>query len=262
MTAFHIFIAGNLPMGMPVEWNVMMVYGGFFLFGAFGAVPLATLGQAPALLLFLVVLLVAVPLYGNLVPSRVSFLMAMRYYAGNWAYSIWLFRGDSARKLDRLNKAIPLLRDQLARMLDDPVAVDMACALTPSFRLLHLQGRVLHEVLPRAVDDIDRYDWWDGEMVAGLALGWNFGDGHLHGQQLVDAIQQQCDFAPGELRIVMVESQPLGGACMAWRIVDAATGVLEEGATRIADVADLQPWPTGAHAEAFGHAPGKPAIRS
>ena len=35
------------------------------------------------------------PLYGNFVPSRVSFLLAMRYYAGNWAYSIWLFRGDA-----------------------------------------------------------------------------------------------------------------------------------------------------------------------
>jgi hypothetical protein len=254
MVAFHLFIAGNLPMGMPIEWNVMMVYGGVVLFGTLGAVPLAALGQAPFLLLFLIVMLFAVPLYGNLVPSRVSFLMAMRYYAGNWAYSIWLFRGDSARKLDRLNKAVPLLRDQLARVLDDPDAIEMACASVPSFRLLHLQGRVLHAILPRAVDDIDRYEWMDGEMVAGLALGWNFGDGHLHGQQLIDAIQAQCGFADGELRVVIVESQPLGGETMAWKIVDAATGVLEEGETRIADIAELQPWPTGVHAEALRRA--------
>ena len=49
-------------------------------------------------------MLIAIPLYGNLVPSRISFLLAMRYYAGNWAYGIWLFRGESYRKLDRLTK--------------------------------------------------------------------------------------------------------------------------------------------------------------
>jgi hypothetical protein len=113
---------------------------------------------------------------------------------------------------------------------------------------------VLHGIVPRAVDDIDRYEWMDGEMVAGMALGWNFGDGHLHGLQLLRAIQEQCDFAPGELRIIIVESQPLGGPSMAWKIADAATGVLETGETRIADVAEQQPWPTGAQAAAFQRA--------
>jgi hypothetical protein len=105
--------------------------------------------------------------------------------------------------------------------------------------------------VPRAVDDIDRYEWMDVEMVAGMVLGWNFGDGHLHGLQLLDAIREQCDFAPGELRLIIVESQPLAGASMAWTIADAADGVLETGETRIADIAGLQPWPTGAHAAAF-----------
>ena len=31
--------------------------------------------------------------------------MAMRYYAGNWAYNIWLFRKEiSAKKLDRADE--------------------------------------------------------------------------------------------------------------------------------------------------------------
>jgi hypothetical protein len=206
------------------------------------------------LLVFLVAMLVVVPFYGNLVPSRVSFLMAMRYYAGNWAYGVWLFRGDCARKLDRLVKAVPLLRDQLARMIDDPDTIEMAIAMQPSFRLMHLQGRVLHDVLPLAVDDIDEYEWMDGEMVAGMALGWNFGDGHLHGLQLLDAIQEQCGFEDGELRVIMVESQPLGGTSHAWKIADAATGALVEGETRVADIVDRQPWPTAALAEALSPA--------
>ena len=53
------------------------------------------------------------PLLGNLFPGRVSFLLAMRYYAGNWAYSVWLFRGESYRKLDRLTKSAAWVYDQL-----------------------------------------------------------------------------------------------------------------------------------------------------
>ena len=105
--------------------------------------------------------------------------------------------------------------------------------------------------------------WMDGEMVAGLSVGWNFGDGHLHGLQLLDAIQEQCGFEPGELRVVMVESQPLGGSSMAWKIADAATGVFAEGETKIADMIDRQPWPTGREALAFvpGRASAPPAAR-
>jgi len=33
MTAFHTFIFMNFPMGVPMEWNVIMVYGGWLLFG-------------------------------------------------------------------------------------------------------------------------------------------------------------------------------------------------------------------------------------
>jgi hypothetical protein len=175
----------------------------------------------------------------------------MRYYAGNWAYNIWLFRGDSARKLHGLVKAAGLMREQLERVVPDPDVVEAAMQLSTVSRLLHLQGKVLYEVLPRAVDSIDRYHWMDGEIVAGLALGWNFGDGHLNDLQLLHAIQAQCGFEAGELRVVMVESQPLFGRTMAWRIADAKTGVLEAGETEIAPLRACQPWPEGRHAEAL-----------
>ena len=88
---------------------------------------------------------------------------------------------------------------------------------------------------------------------AGMILGWNFGDGHLNNQSLLDAIQPQCQFAPGELRVVMVESQP------AVRADDALEdrrrgggGVLEEGETQIEPMRAVQPYPTGEYAAAFG----------
>jgi len=251
MCGFHGFIALNNPSGMPVEWNLVMIYGGIFLFGFNPGASVLALGELPLLVAFLAFFLVAIPLYGNFVPKNVSFLMAMRYYAGNWAYNIWFFRGDSQKKLNRLTKAALTMREQLAGMLDDEEAVDTAMIMMPVMRLMHLQGKVLHEAIPKALDHIEDYEWMEGEVVSGLALGWNFGDGHLNDMQLLEAIQEQCEFEEGELRVVMVESQPLFGRTMAWKAVDAATGLIAEGEVEVASLRELQAWPMGEAAEAF-----------
>jgi hypothetical protein len=143
------------------------------------------------------------------------------------------------------------MREQLEKLLPDPTAVDMAMTLSLAHRFMHLEGRPLFDALPRAVDDIDAYEWNDGEVVGGMVLGWNFGDGHLNGTQLLEAVQAQCGFAPGEVRVVMVESQPLFGRGMRWRVADAASGVLAEGETVLAPMRELQPWPTGRYAKAM-----------
>jgi hypothetical protein len=244
MFCFHGFVAANNPSGMPIEWNILMVYGGVFLFGFHPEARVAEVfTAAPLLAAFLLFCLVAVPLIGNLLPSRVSFLLAMRYYAGNWAYNIWLVRKGSAHKFGKLVKASGSMREQLERLLPDAQAVEAVLAMVPASRFLHLEGRVLLEALPRVVADIDDYEWMDGEVVAGMVLGWNFGDGHLNGAQLLSAVQQQCGFEPGELRVVMVESQPLFGRTMAWQVVDAASGLLAQGETEIDRMRGSPPWP-------------------
>ncbi len=116
---------------------------------------------------------------------------------------------------------------------------------------MHLEGRPLFDALPRAVDDIEAYEWMEGEVLGGSVIGWNFGDGHLNDTQLLEAVQAQCGFEEGELRVVMVESQPLFGRTMKWKIVDAKSGLLEEGETEIEPMRALQPWPMGEYAEAF-----------
>ncbi|TFG96024.1 MAG: hypothetical protein E4H11_04075 [Myxococcales bacterium] len=251
MGCFHGFIALNNPSGMPIEWNILMIYGGIFLFGFHPEASVLAVGQMPWLALFLFFSLFVVPCFGNFVPSRVSFLLSMRYYAGNWAYNIWLVRKGSTGKLSKLTKAAGTMREQLEKLIPDATGVDVALALSLAHRFMHLEGRPLLEALPRAVDSIDDYEWMDGEILGGMVLGWNFGDGHLNGWQLLRAVQQQCGFEPGELRVVMVESQPLFGRTMQWKVVDAASGVLEEGETEIAPMRGLQPWPTGKHAEAL-----------
>jgi hypothetical protein len=113
-----------------------------------------------------------------------------------------------------------------------------------AFRLMHLHGRALGKLIPKAVPALADYEWVDGEIVAGMVLGWNFGDGHLHREELLRAVQSQCGFEEGELRCVMVESQPLFGSGLHYRIHDAKTGLLEEGQLLISELRTRQPWAT------------------
>jgi hypothetical protein len=240
MLLLHGFITSNVPMGVPIEWNVVVVYGGFALFWAHPDVGVLDIGP-PALAAFLAVMLVAVPLAGNLFPGRLSFLLAMRYYAGNWAYGVWLFRGESYRKLDRVVKSSAWVYDQLDRFYDRATSVGLVGRVM-AFRLMHLHGRALPLLIPKAVERLEDYEYLDGEIVAGLVLGWNFGDGHLHSEQLLAAVQEQCGFEPGELRCIFVEAQPLGRKTMAYRIHDAATGLIERGEVEVSGCRARQPW--------------------
>src|SRR4029077_12822636 len=86
MLTLHGFITSNVPMGVPIEWNVVVVYGAFALFWAHPDVSVLQLGSWP-LAIFLAVMLIGLPLLGNLAPRAISFLLSMRYYAGNWACS-------------------------------------------------------------------------------------------------------------------------------------------------------------------------------
>jgi len=246
MLLFHVFITSNVPMGVPIEWNVMMVYGAFFLFGAQSGVSMLDV-SSPLLIGSLVTFLLLIPLLGNLFPAHFSFLSSMRYYAGNWPYSVWLFKGDCSKKLDEhLVKFSPRVSDQL-RILYDEDVITAVISKVIAFRAMHLQGRAIQSLVPKMVDDIDdfeQYEYLDGELVAGVVIGWNFGDGHLHHHQLLEAIQEQCQFAESELRCLFVESQPMGGKSMSWKIVDAAIGVLEEGEMSVKEMDTLQPWPT------------------
>jgi hypothetical protein len=252
MASFHTFIALNNPNGMPIEWNILMIYGAIFLFGVHPEASVLALGQAPWLLAFLVVSLVGVPLFGNFFPSRVSFLLSMRYYAGNWAYNIWLFRkGGSLEKLDRLKKSAGTMAEQLAQLGLDEETANLANTMVMASRFMHFEGRPLLEMLPKAVNDIENYEWIEGEVFGGSIIGWNFGDGHLNGKLLLDAIQPQCQFEEGEVRLLSIESQPLFKPTMEWKIYDAATGLIEEGTTDLKRMRDQQPWPTGEFAEAL-----------
>jgi hypothetical protein len=243
MILFHVHIFSTFPLGVPLEWNIFMIFGILFLFGHYGGVPLSTLDD-PLLIAIMAVTCVGIPVLGNFRPDLISFLPSMRYYAGNWATSQWLFAKDSAAeaKLDSsIVKAAPIVGEQLAKLYD-PDTIELLLYKGLAFRSMHAHGRALNGLLPRAVARVESYDVRDGEVIAGVVLGYNFGDGHFHNEQLLEAVQARCHFAEGELRVIMIESQPAHIQRQHYRIHDAATGLIEEGYVRVADMVARQPW--------------------
>lgn len=243
MTGFHFFIFINFPMGVPMEWNVIMVFGGWLLF--FGHPEFAvTAISNPIIIGVFALTLFALPIAGNLFPRKVSFLLSMRYYAGTWAYSIWLFKGKTVDKIDEvIPKTSKALHKQLQFLYDPDTSASILSRIL-AFRFMHLPGRLVHQLLPKAVDNIDDYHWYDGEFIAGEVVGWNFGDGHLHHEPVLNSIQKCCDFQSGDLRVIMVESPQFHTQKLDWRIYDAKDGLLEKGFGHTKDLQQRMPWGT------------------
>jgi Transmembrane protein of unknown function (DUF3556) len=246
MIVFHLHILSTFPLAVPLEWNVFMIFGILFLFGHYGSVPFSTL-ESTGLVLILALICAGIPIVGNFRPDLISFLPSMRYYAGNWATSQWLFRregGAEARLDERIVKAAPIVPRQLEHFYDREM-IEVLLYKGLAFRSMHSHGRALNGLLGRAVDDVDEYDVREGELVAGVVLGYNFGDGHFHNLQLLEAVQERCAYESGELRVVALESQPAGQSQQRYRIYDAADGLVEEGTVEVADMVSRQPWLDG-----------------
>lgn len=245
MIIFHIHITSTLPIAVPLEWNLFMIFGILFLFDHYGAVPLDTL-DSPVMLAGLLLVGIVIPIWGNMRPDQVSFLPAMRYYAGNWATSQWLFRKDTGAedKLDeRLTKSAPLIIKQLETLYDRD-AGELFLDKARAFRSMHPHGRALNGLLKHAAvgGDVDAYHVREGEFLSGVLVGWNFGDAHWHGHKTLAAVQEQCHFEAGEVRVIELESQPIHKQYQRYRIYDVVEGLIEEGTVKVKDMVEHQPW--------------------
>ncbi|MSO40848.1 MAG: DUF3556 domain-containing protein [Solirubrobacterales bacterium] len=243
MILFHVNITSMFPLAVPLEWNIFMIFGTLFLFGHYGDVPLSTLDD-PLLIGLIALTCVLLPIVGNFRPDKISFLPSMRYYAGNWATTQWLFRKGSGaeEKLDsQITKPAEMVAGQVAKIYDRELA-EFLLNKGLAFRAMHSHGRALNGLLPHAVDDVEAYDAREGELISNVINGWNFGDAHFHGKQLLDAVQERCGFAAGDVRVITLESEAAASGRQHYRIYDAATGLLEEGSVAVADMVNRQPW--------------------
>jgi hypothetical protein len=244
MVVFHLFIISTFPLAVPLEWNVLFAFAAVFLFWGYPAwdgYGVADM-SSPLLLAAVVGGLLFFPVLGNLRPDLVSFLPSMRQYAGNWASATWAFAPGAEAKLDNIVRAAGNTVDQVAATYPRPVA-EMLLTMPLAWRGLHSQGPALLSLMVRHLgDDIDTYSLREAEFGCNTIVGFNFGDGHFHDEQLIDAIQKRCHFEPGEFIVAWVESQPIHKDCQQYKVIDAALGVIELGSYKVADAADELPW--------------------
>ncbi|MDM7489856.1 DUF3556 domain-containing protein [Rhodococcus sp. CSLK01-03] len=245
MVAFHFFIASTFPLAVPLEWNLLFAYATVFLFWGFPAwdgyavTDMSSLWLAGAI----TAALCFFPVLGNLRPDLVSFLPSMRQYAGNWASATWAFAPGAEEKLNRhIVRGAQNTRTQLLATYPEDVA-DVVMHQLLGWRSLHSQGRALFSLMMRHLgDDIDTYDLREAEFSCNSIVAFNFGDGHLHNEHLIAAIQRRCNFAPGEFVVAWIESQPIHKGTQEYKVIDAALGVIERGTYRVADAVAEQPW--------------------
>lgn len=244
MVIFHLFIISTFPLAVPLEWNVLFAYAAVFLFLGFPSWQGYGIGNmsSPWLTAAIVAALAFFPILGNLRPDLVSFLPSMRQYAGNWATALWAFAPGAEDKLNRVRRPTTNQVDQLEAM-DYPAQVaEITVQHTIAFRSMHSQGRGLFSVLYRHLPDIEQRTIREAEFACNSLIGFNFGDGHLHNEDMIYAVQRQCGFEPGEFIVVWAESQAIHSKVQHYKVIDAALGVIERGTWKVADAVVEQPW--------------------
>ena len=244
MIVFHLNILLSFPMGVPLEWNVFMIFGVLWLFVAHAWLGLSSVTD-PVPLVALFAVIAGIVVIGNLFPRKVSFLPGMRYYAGNWDTTVWCVKPSVDEKFRTGSRALgPMYHLQLERLYKTKEEVQVPIHLAFAFRGMNTHGRALYTLVHRALAgyDEDDYNLCEGENLCAMVLGWNFGDGHMHNECLIEALQARCGFEPGDVRVVILDSQPIHKQRQEYRLVDAATGEFERGYVNVADMANAQPW--------------------
>ncbi|MGE2719116.1 DUF3556 domain-containing protein [Mycolicibacterium celeriflavum] len=243
MLVFHFGILSSIPMGVPLEWNVFMMFAVLALFVGHSDTGLGDLQSPWPIVLFAVV--AGTVVLGNLFPRKVSFLPGMRYYAGNWDTGLWCVKPSASEKIEQNVVSIASMpQAQMERYYGSPETAQMYLYMGYAFRAFNSHGRAMFTLAHRVMagHNEDDYVLTDGERICSTAIGWNFGDGHMHNEQLIEALQKRCNFEPGEVLVVLIDGQPIHRQRQEYRLVDAATGEFERGYINVADMVTRQPW--------------------
>jgi hypothetical protein len=244
LVLFHLAILSSMPIGVPLEWNAFMIFGIFTLFLDKADLGLDDL-KHPVPVAILMVVVVGTVILGNVFPGKVWLLpTAMRNAAGNGNTTRWCLTPAAAEQIEKnvvMFAGMPRSRLEKHYGKDE---IEIESYLGYALRAMTTHGRALFTLTNRAIPPGRGGDYTtvDGEWICGAAVGWHFGDGSIHNEQLVAALQRRCQFGPAEVRIVMLNAQPIHRQIQRYRLVDAAIGEFERGVVRVADMVTRQPW--------------------
>lgn len=250
---FHCFIISMFPFASVMEWNVVCLYMILHLFEhhslSMGAVS-ALIAEQPLLSAFLAVVLLAIPIFGQLLPKRVPFLAAYRPYAGNWRKSWHVVDAKALHKLRKLKTLEGPLIGENAQLLwgsNPPLCEQLEeyfvgnMIFFPHFR----------PIIP-IVEKLKEARAWRGhnecallfnETFVNAVFGWSLGNGDFIKGTYFAALSSTCGFVLGECYVVVFEPCGLLDHTAEWHVVDVCepTKKLIHGKAPYADLEGFQP---------------------
>lgn len=244
MVGFCFFIISTFPVAVPLEWNLLFaICAVIFFIGYPNSAGFSVFDMSePWMPLAIIAIPVFLVIIGSIRPDKVSFLASLRQYGGNWATGLWAIHPDAEKKLHRVYRPSKDQIDHLQAMgLPYPLA-EAFLEMTLGWRSLHSQARGLFSLLLKNVPDVDHRRVREAEFGTNAMIGFNFGEGHFHTEELIAAIQEEAQFEPGEFIVAWVESEALWSGIQEYKLIDAALGVVERGRWKVKDAVEEQPW--------------------
>jgi hypothetical protein len=236
-TSFHVYILSMTPFASVMEWNVFCLFMIHGLFGSdgvekgftgytAGGFKSALLGMDPKLQCFLFLVLFAVPLFGQLYPKRVPFLVAFRPYAGNWRFTWHIVDNKAKEKLRKLRCLEGIFITENARLLwgGNPHFCDQFedyftgnMVFFPHFRPIIPMIEKLMKLKGWKTDD---FTTLFNEIFLNAITGWTLGTGFYVRGAYFDAVSSTCGFEPGECYVAVFEPHGLLDHTSEWHLVD------------------------------------------
>lgn len=202
---------------------------------------------SPALVGFLFSACFALPVYGQLRPEKVPFLMAYRPYAGNWRF-MWVVIAKSAvprlKRLRTFDSPLPsercmILMGKEPRYEDQlDYIMNASMVIFPNYRKLPSIVNELNARNKRSIDDVHVIPHVPFENYV---LGWSLGIGWgMYREAFRNGLQQVCGFEAGDCYFVQFEPMGLLERTVRWRAVDVSSGeIILQGENEFSELEGL-----------------------
>lgn len=231
MILYHTVIWLTLPAASVFEWQYYTQFMTIFLYArnnfdstsrtlTYEHIGLG-LPTSPLLVAFLVVVLVVVPIIGQIEPKLVPFMMAYRQYAGNWRTGWWIIRKDKKEKIEKIKTWNPIYRDQRFEY-----------GLAASFMVVP-QFRGIFSVMEKFFEENDYspndFDFVFSFFMENAIFGWGLGLGWMWNRECFrNAVVEVCGLERGDCFVLQMEPvSALPPHTLQYRLMDMAKGPLE-----------------------------------
>lgn len=218
MISYHAFIGVCMPFASVFEWNYSCMIFAYFLFCQHEF----ALPGSPALLAFLLLALIIIPIIGQLNPSLVPFLLAYRPYMGNWRFGWYVVHKKGLAKHQKLKTTedpfvaangvwlyewfayfgLPVEQSIRSMRYWDYMVAGMMMVV-PAYRPF---VSMIEKLCEENGWDIDDVSFTHSESYQNQVFGFSLGTGWIASRECVrKAYNEICGFDKGEMYFVQFD---------------------------------------------------------